>query len=91
MLKFGSAYAITATQLVHVYSDVYSVEIPIRRVPWERYVTEISPGIGHWWHFKSHMCPDISKARQILGYEPEFTPEQSIARAVEWMRSEKII
>jgi nucleoside-diphosphate-sugar epimerase len=91
ILNIGSAYAITATQLVHVYSDVYNVEIPIKRVPWEKYVTEISPGIGYWWHFKSHMCPDISKARQILGYEPEFTPEQSIARAVEWMKSEKII
>jgi nucleoside-diphosphate-sugar epimerase len=91
LFNVGSAHAVTATQLVNIYSDIYNIEIPVRRVPWDRYISEINPGIMNWWHFKSHMCPDISKARKILGYEPEFTPEQSIARAVEWMRSKKIL
>jgi nucleoside-diphosphate-sugar epimerase len=37
------------------------------------------------------MCPDISKAKNLLGYQPKYTPEQSLYRAVEWMKSNKML
>lgn len=84
-------YSLTATEFVAAYASIYNVEIPIKRVSWHEYSTKVSPGIGHWWHFKAHMCPDISKAKYRLGYQPQYTPEQTMARAVEWMRDQNII
>ena len=91
MFNVGSAYALTASQFVETYGDIYNVHIPIRRVSWNQYTEKVNPEIGAWWHFKAHMCPDISKARQLLGYEPKYTPEQTMARGVEWMRQKKLI
>lgn len=31
-----------------------------------------------------HMCFDIGKAQRILGYKPNFTAEQGLAKALEW-------
>ena len=91
MFNVGSAYALTATQFIKTYAEIYNTKIPIKRVSWQEYIDKVSPGMTSWLHFKAHMCPDISKARKLLGYEPEFTPEQSLSRVVEWMRKEKII
>ena len=91
IFNVGSEYALTATEIVKAFSAIYNVEIPVKRVSWNDYVTKISPGIGHWWHFKAHMCPDISKAKKRLGYQPQYTPEQTLSRAVEWMRKELLI
>jgi nucleoside-diphosphate-sugar epimerase len=33
------------------------------------------------------MLPDISKIRARLGYEPHYTPEQTLERAVDWMKN----
>ena len=88
IFNVGSQYALTATQLVRVFSKIYNVMIPIRYRSWHEYKTTISPGIGYWWHFKAHMCPDISKAQKLLGYESLYTPEQSLHRAVDWMKKE---
>ena len=85
LFNVGSEYALTATQLVNVFSEIYNIEIPVRRCSWEHYISSVSPGIGYWWHFKAHMCPDISKARRLLGYAPRYTPEQTLNRAVKWM------
>lgn len=87
----GSEYALTFSQLVQTYSDIYKTTIPTTVVPWQQYEQEVSPGIGYWWHFKAHMCPSIEKARSLLGYQPEFTPEQTLHRAVEWMRQQSMI
>ena len=87
----GAAYALTAEQLVRAFGEIHGVEIPIERVSWERFLGEVMPDGGANTHFRFHMCPDISKARSRLGYEPIHTPEQSLARAVEWMRREGIL
>jgi UDP-glucuronate 4-epimerase len=34
---------------------------------------------------------DISKARLLLGYEPQVQVEEGLRRFIEWMRAEKII
>ena len=67
------------------------VEIPIERVSWEKYTTEINPEIGAWWHFYAHMLPDITKAKEKLGYKPKYTPEEALRTAVQWMIDEGMI
>lgn len=91
IFNVGSKYGVTATRLVEIYSEIYGVNIPIERVSWDKYVNEISPGISWWWHLYAHMAPDISKAQRLLGYEPKYTPEQTLKRAVEWMQSEEML
>ena len=33
-------------------------------------------------------CPDIGKARRLLGFEPRVSPEEGLRRTVEWFRNE---
>ena len=91
MFNVGSASALTWPEIVAAYAEIYGTALPIRRVSWSDYVAHISPGIGHWWHMKAHMCPDIGKARHLLGYQPRYTPRETLARAVDWMRHEKLL
>ena len=79
------------SDFVRIYSEIYEKEIPIERVSWQEYTEKINPGAGAWWHFYAHMMPDISKAKNLLGYKPKYTPEQTVRRAVEWMKKEGII
>ena len=74
IFNVGSAYSLTISEFISVYSKIYGVEIPVERVSWEKYITEINPEQVSWWHFYSNMTPDISKARKLLGYEPQYTP-----------------
>lgn len=87
----GPAYALSTAEFVKTYAKIYQTEIPIKYISWEEYQSKISPSMGAWWHFYSDMCPDISKARKLLGYEPHYTPEQAMARAVAWMRQQKLL
>lgn len=91
IFNVGSDYALCAAEFVRAYADIYGSEIPVRRVGWEDYINTVSPGKSSWWHYKAHMCPDISGARDLLGYEPKYTPEQTLERAVDWMKAEKLI
>ncbi|MFH1737544.1 MAG: NAD(P)-dependent oxidoreductase [bacterium] len=87
----GSAYALTASEFIRTIADIYKTTIPIVYVSWEKYITEVSTDMGAYWHFKAHMCPDIGKARAKLGYEPKFTPEQTMQRAIRWMREKDLL
>ena len=87
----GSPYALTATQMVELFSEIYGVTIPIEWVSFERFTEEIMPDRGASNHFLYHMCPDTAKARGRLSYQPRHTPESSMARAVEWMRREGLL
>lgn len=87
----GPDYALSVLRFVKVYEEIYGVEIPVAYVSWEEYKEKINPSIWAWWHFYSNMCPDISKAAELLGYKPKYTPEQAMARAVEWMHEQNLI
>lgn len=87
----GSAYALTAERFIGVYGEIYGVPLPIRWESWQQYSTVTSPDKGAHYHFSSPMCPDITKLRTLLGYEPQFTPEETMARAVGWMRDEGLL
>jgi len=85
VFNVGSAHALTAVQFVETYAAIYGSRIPIEWVSWQRFETEVMPDVGAHWHFRANMCPDITTIRQRLGYEPAYTPEQSLERAVRWM------
>ncbi|MFA7637294.1 MAG: NAD(P)-dependent oxidoreductase [Monoglobales bacterium] len=91
MFNVGPEKAITSTEFIKAYAKIYGSKIPIEYVSWEKYKNEISPSIGHWWHFYAHMCPDNTKAKELLGYIPKYTAEQSMERAVKWMQGEGLI
>ena len=91
LFNVGCAYALPTSGFIKAYAEIYGVEIPVERVSWERYTTEINPDKVSWWHFYAHMVPDITKARTLLGYEPKYTPEQTMRRAVEWMKKESLL
>ncbi len=85
IFNVGSAYALTAVQFIETYGAIYGRRIPIEWVSWERFAGDILPDVGAHWHFKANMCPDIASIRARLGYEPAYTPEQTMERAVRWM------
>lgn len=89
IFNVGSEYALTAAEFVKTYGDIYNVKIPIKRNSWQDYISRTD--IENWWHFKAHMCPDITKAKMLLGYKPKYTPQQTMSRAVEWMKSNKML
>lgn len=91
IFNVGSAYALTARRFVEVYGEIYGSTIPMEWVSWKTYAEEISPDPGSNYHFRGHMCPDISKIRFELGYAPRYTPEETMERAVAWMRREEMI
>ncbi len=87
----GSEYAILASDFIKAYAEIYGSEIKIERMPWAEFIEKVIPNKGDWWHYYAHMAPDITKAKTLLGYKPKYTPEETMRRAVEWMRSEGII
>jgi nucleoside-diphosphate-sugar epimerase len=91
IFNVGSRYALTAVQFIEAYARIYGVTIPIEWHSWQDYATKISPDPGAHFHFRAHMCPDLAKITARLGYAPRYTPEQTLERAVDWMRREGII
>jgi len=91
IFNVGSAYALTAEKFIQTYAGIYGTTISIRPVSPEKYANEILPDVGANFHFLEHMCPDISKISSCLGYRPRYTPEQTMERAVRWMRDQKLL
>ena len=91
MFNAAAAYALTYADLVTTYSRIYGVEIPVRAVDWDEFDLIVRPDPVQRYHHEAHMCADITAARRILGYEPKYTPEAALQRAVEWMRSKEMI
>ena len=91
MFNVGTGYALTIVQLVELFSEIYETTIPIRWVSCEEFCRDVLPDPGANNHFLHHMCPDISKARRKLSYEVQYTPAESMKRAVQWMRHEGVL
>jgi len=88
IFNVGSAFALTAIRFIETYADIYGVNIPIEFVSWREFEQKVLPELGANYHFKVNMCPDITKIQTKLGYRPAYTPEQSMERAVRWMKQE---
>jgi len=91
IFNVGPSYALTVPRLVETYAEIHQTTIPIEYVEPEDFYSRILPDLGANYHFRYHMGPDVSKITSVLGYAPQFTCEQSMSRAVEWMRREKLI
>ncbi len=91
IFNVGAAYALTAARFVETYGEIYGVKIPVEEVSLQKFQTEVLPDHGASYHFLAHMCPDIAKIREKLDYVPEYTPEDTMARAVAWMHDEKLL
>ncbi len=39
---------------------------------------------------REHMCFSIDKARRLLGYEPDYTPEQGLKKSLQWCTDNKV-
>jgi len=87
----GAPYFLSAPRFIEALGEAHGSTIPIEYVSAEKFYGELLPDAGANYHFKEHMAPDISKTRAKLGYEPEFTCEQTLARAVQWMRDEGML
>jgi len=87
----GAAYALTAERFIGTYAEIHGASIPIRHVDTEAFVRDILPPQGAHYHFTEHMCPDISRIRDRLGYRPAWTPEESMERAVGWMKDQGLL
>jgi len=87
MFNVGSEYSLTTPQFVKTLADIYNTTLAIHYVDWKTYLNEVVPDAGANFHFRHHMCPDITKIKTRLRYKPEFTCEQTLERAVDWMRA----
>jgi len=91
IFNVGSAYALTASQFIETYAGIYGVSIPVELVSWREFEQEVLPDLGANYHFKANMCPNISKITDKIDYRPAYTPEQSMERAVKWMKDEGLL
>ncbi|MBR1983764.1 MAG: NAD(P)-dependent oxidoreductase [Clostridia bacterium] len=91
IFNVGSEYSLTTSEFIRAYARIYGVEIPIEKISWERYINEINTSKVAWWHLYAPMLPDLGKAKKLLGYRPRYTPEETMKRAVDWMKQEGLL
>ena len=91
MFNAGAPRAVTFNEMVAVYGRCYGTDIPVRHLSDEEFKERTGADDSAFYHHEAHMCPDISAAREELGFNPQFTAEQTLERAVEWLRSESLI
>lgn len=91
IFNVGAPYSLTVKKFIETYGAIYGVEIPIAWHGWKEYSESIVPSFGAHFHFGCHMCPDLTKIKTQLGYVPRYTPEQTMERAVDWMRDEGML
>lgn len=87
----GPPYAVTIPRLVEIFGEIHGVRIPIDWITAERFYKEVAPTTGQAAHFRYHMCPDTAKAAGLLGYRPRFTCEETLCRAIAWMKEQKLL
>ena len=91
IFNVGSGYSLTIERFVATYGEIYGVNIPVHWVGWQEYITDICPEPGAHYHFQVNMCPDIARISRALGYQPRYSPERTMERAVDWMRTEGLV
>ena len=91
IFNVGSAYSLTAPEFIEAYGKIYGSKIPIEFVSHDEFYSSVLPDVGANTHFSQHMMPDISKIRGKLGYKPKYSPEETMERAVGWMKKQKLL
>ena len=91
IFNVGASYSLTTPQFIETYAQIYGCKIPIDFVSHEEYFGSVLPELGANYHFTQHMLPDISKISSKLGYIPKYSPEETMERGVDWMKSQKLL
>jgi len=91
LFNVGPEFFLTPQTLVQIFKLIHGIDIPIEYVTWNEFLTKQLPEPGANYHFRAHMSPDITKISETLGYQPEYTPEESLERAVEWMYAQDLL
>lgn len=93
--NISSRYAITHNYFAELLSDALGVPLRVEHMPAEEIIARYEEtgmvttrGIRF---YAAHMCFTIDRARRELGYEPEFTAEQSVPATVAWMFDQGLI
>jgi dTDP-glucose 4,6-dehydratase/UDP-glucuronate decarboxylase len=79
VFNIGGDQTVSMRELAEVFASVEDPHLPVT-------VTE-SDLEPHLRGAPSRVCPDISKARQMLGYAPGISLEDGIRRMVRWYRA----
>lgn len=79
--------AITLGKFLQTAIDFFDSKSEIVQVP-PRDLCKIYPDVR--WHYgmdflMEHMCFDISKAQNMIGYDPQVTAEEGLVRSLKWL------
>lgn len=87
--NISSPYAITHNYYAELLADALGVEAEAEHIPVEELIEEYEGtdrfSVRGIRFFAEHMCFTIEKARRELGYEPQYTAEDSVEQTVRWM------
>jgi len=93
--NISSRYAITHNYFAELLSDALGVRPRVDYMPAEEIIERFeATGMVSkrgMRFFAAHMCFTIDRACRELGYDPQFTAEQSIPDTVRWMFDNKLI
>ena len=73
-MNLGESRTVSLARLVEVLGEALGVQPRLRRLP---------PQPGD----VQRTCADVTKARELLGYDPRTTVEEGVARFVAWFRA----
>jgi nucleoside-diphosphate-sugar epimerase len=93
--NISCSYAVTLNRYVEILGDALGRAPIVEHLPMEallaRYEGTERVYRGGMLFLCQHMCFDLRKAREQLGYEAQFEPEESVPQTVKWMFDEGII
>ena len=91
LFNVGPPYAITWEKIIGIYETAYRQDLTVKTIGWDEFFTDYLPDDEANYVFREHSCPDISKIRTVLGFEPQYPPEEALRRGIEWMYEKKML
>ncbi len=93
--NISSPYAITHNYYAELLAEALGVDARAEHVPVDDLIEEYGGtdrfSVRGIRFFAEHMCFTIEKARTELGYEPQYTAEDSVEQTVRWMFDNNVI
>jgi len=93
--NISSARAVELRAYLQILKDALRSESPVEYEPMERLLEKYLPARkineGGLRFVCEHMCVDITKAREELGFAPTISLEEGLAQNLAWMREKGII
>ena len=78
--------AVTIAQYLQITAAALDRELTIQYMPVDKMVEQYGDAVNERWlrFFATHMCYDIRKAREQIGFQPHCTTEQAIEETARW-------